>query len=309
MNVENPEEPLVMEVENPEEPPEDELERLKRLLREAQAKRDRYQGIMDRAIERGNNFVRIGGELISLEAFQEDIDDLNGEIAGLRAMIPQEGGALVRNPRENPPKVRKLLEKIGNEEVQTIKLVRTPLSSITRTLLNIASFGQLDKVMRQIGVDKFFHLSMLINGKFVYEKNEVINLTEDPNIVKSNSETLDVPVDRVISINDLVKNTQLQMSDSYGPYDAKNNNCSIFISNVLKANWLSNQNAQDFLSQKTEQLFDSFPSLTKNIVDFATTAGAVVDRTIQGEGKCMCGRGMSSNFGSQTPAPAARARF
>lgn len=235
----------------------------------------------------------------------------------LETIIPpeegeQEGGALLRNPRENPPNVRKLLEKIGQENVDTIKLVRTPLNSVTKTLLNIASFGQLDKVMKQIGTDKFFHLSMLINGKYVYEKNAVINMTTDPNIVKSNSETLDVPVDRVITIAELVKNTQLQMADNYGPYDAKNNNCSIFINAVLKANALSNQNTDAFLSQKSEELFDAFPSLTKKIVDFATTTGAVVDRTLQGEGHCMCGGAVNrtpSSFGSQSPAPSARAIF
>jgi hypothetical protein len=197
----------------------------------------------------------------------------------------QEGdGFIQRNPRLNPPAVRKLLEKIGGEDVQTIKLVRTPLSFATRTLLNIASFGQLDKVMKEIGVDRFFHLSMLINGKYVYEKNAVINLTEDPNIVKSNSETLDVDVNRVITIDQLVKNTQLQMADNYGPYNAKTNNCSDFVSAVLKANALANDNTREFLSQKTQQLFDGFPSLTKKIVDFATSLGSSVDRQIEGEG-------------------------
>jgi len=197
----------------------------------------------------------------------------------------QEGdGFIQRNPRLNPPAVRKLLEKIGGETINTIKIVRTPLSFATRTLLNIASFGQLDKVMKQIGVDKFFHLSLLINGKYVYEKNAVINLTEDPNIVKKNSETLDVDVNRGLTIDEFVKNTQLQMADNYGPYDAKTNNCSVFVNAALKANWLSNANTVDFLSQKTDKLFDGFPSLTKNIVDFATSLGSSVDRQVQGEG-------------------------
>lgn len=196
----------------------------------------------------------------------------------------QEGNGLLRNPNINPPKVRKLLEEIGNEEIRSIKLVRTPLSSATKTLLNIASFFTLDKTVAKIGVDKFFHLSMLINGKYVYEKNEVINMTKDPNIVKSNSETLDVPIDKSITINELVSNTQAKMKNNYAPYNARDNNCSIFISNVLDANGLQNQNTKTFLSQKTQELFDGFPSLTKNIVDLATTAGAVVDKAIQGEG-------------------------
>jgi len=201
-------------------------------------------------------------------------------------MNTQEGDGpfFERNPRINPPDVRKLLEKIGGENVETIKLIRTPLSTITSFLLNIASLGQLNSAMKQANIDKLFHLSMLINGKIELEKNEVIRMRENPNAVKSNSETLDVPVDRVISIQKLMDNTRDQMADNYARYNAKDNNCSDFISNVLKANWLSNKNAQDFLSQKTEKLFDGFPSLTKKIVDFATSVGASVDRQVQGEG-------------------------
>jgi hypothetical protein len=47
--------------------------------------------------------------------------------------------------------------------------------------------------LKEIGIDKLFHLSMLINGRYELEKNEVIKFRIHPNAVKSNSETLMVP--------------------------------------------------------------------------------------------------------------------
>jgi DNA-binding TFAR19-related protein (PDSD5 family) len=206
----------------------------------------------------------------------------------------QEGeGVILRDPTINPPPVRNLLNSIGPEKVSSIKLIRTPLSKATQFLLNIASFGQLQEKMKEIAIDKLFHLSMLINGQYELEKNEVIKMRVNPNAVKFDSETLDVPVNTDITIQQLMDNTQKQMGQNYGSYDAKTNNCSVFLSNVLSANGLSNSNSETFINQKTEELFNSFPALSKKIVDLGTTAGAVVERQISGEGE----GGYIYNFG------------
>lgn len=193
-------------------------------------------------------------------------------------------GFFLRDPTKSPPQVLKLLSKIGSEEVKSVKLIRTPLSASTRFLLNIASFGQLNQKLKEANIDQLFHLSMLINGKYELEKNEVIKMQINPNAVKSNSETLDVPITQYLTIQQVMNNTKEQMGNKYGPYDGKYNNCSVFLSNVLSANGLENFQTEKFINQKTVDLFNSFPNLTKIITDLGTTTGAVVDRQIQGEG-------------------------
>lgn len=197
----------------------------------------------------------------------------------------QSGDGLMRNPTINPPAVRKILSQIGNEKIESLQLVRTPLSKISRFLLNIASFGQLESKLKESNIDDLFHLSLLINGKYVLEKNEVIKLTRNPNEVKENSQTLVVPVSSNLTINELLENTQKQMGNNYGPYDAVNNNCSIFISNVLSSNGLSTENSDIFLNQKTIELFEKFPSISEKLVKFATDIGSSIDRQLYGEGK------------------------
>jgi hypothetical protein len=205
----------------------------------------------------------------------------------------QGDGLFLRDPTIDPPKVRKILEQIGDEQVQSIKLVRTPLSKTTKFLLNIASFGNLQKAIENLKVDDFFHLSMIINGKYRLEKNEVINLDTQVGIPQG-SLTLDVPVQDVFTIREMLDNTKRLMGDRYGVYDAVNNNCGIFLDNVLKANNISNNETDKFLNQPTIELFKSFPKLSEIITKISTTAGAVVDRLIQGEGK---GEMYIHNFG------------
>lgn len=196
----------------------------------------------------------------------------------------QSGDGLTRDPTKNPPAVRKILQSIGNEKVESLQLIRTPLSKISRFLLNIASFGQLESKLKETGIDELFHLSLLINGKYELDKQEVIKLVRNPNAVKENSETLIVPVSSNLTINEMIENTQKQMGQNYGTYNAINNNCSVFISNVLSANNLSTENSDIFLNQKTIELFDKFPSISEKLVNLGTDIGAVVDKTLYGEG-------------------------
>ena len=199
-------------------------------------------------------------------------------------------GIFTRDPTINPPPVRKILSQIGDEKVESLQLVRTPLSKISRFLLNIATFGQLESTLKESNIDDLFHLSLFINGKYVLEKNEVIKLTRNANEVKDNSQTLVLPVSSNLTINEMIENTQKRMSSNYAPYDAVTNNCSVFISNVLSANGLMTDNAETFLNQKTIELFQKFPSISEKIVKFATDIGASVDKALYGEGQK--GRGL-----------------
>lgn len=194
-------------------------------------------------------------------------------------------GMVFRDSTRNPPQVRQQLIKHGDEIVTSLQLVRTPLSDATRFLLNIASFGQLEEKLKQSNIDQLFHLSLFINNRYTFEKNEVIKFTE-ANPASKKSETLIVPVYQDdLSIGAMVKNTMAKMGGEYGSYDALSNNCQVFVGNVLSSNALDNPTTTKFLHQDIPELYEKFPSLTKYLTKFATSTGAVVDRQIQGEGR------------------------
>lgn len=192
-------------------------------------------------------------------------------------------GVFLRDNNRNPPAVRRKLEKIQNEPISSITLVRTPLARATSALLNVASGGQLEQRLKETNIDKLFHLSMYINHKYNLEKNEVIKLSQ-ANPITKNSETLDIPINDQLTIGQLITNTQKYMGDKYAPYDAIDNNCGVFVNSILQANGLSNENSDIFTHQKVRDLYDKFPSLSKKLTDAVTTLGAIIDRQIQGEG-------------------------
>jgi len=195
-------------------------------------------------------------------------------------------GRLLRDPQRNPPLVRKLLLTIGDEKVTSLQLLRAPLQTSTKILLNVATFGKLQESMDKLGIDKLFHLCLLVNDKYLLEKNEVIRLFPKPrDFDVSKMESLIVPVTNDFTINDMLEKTRVRMGDNYGGYNAKMNNCSVFVGNVLTANNVQTDESWTFLSQETEELFKLFPSLSKTFVDLATQSGAVLSRQLEGEGR------------------------
>jgi hypothetical protein len=275
-------------------------------------------------IKRKQSYIKLAKQSIETDPTRDDIrsfltaqeERLEQLFIELEAIIPPEEGEeqggegfLTRDPTINPPSVRKYLEKRGNDSIFKIKIIRTPLSASTKLLLNVATLGGVKQAMENANIDELFHLSMIINDDILLEKNEVINLRKAKSTdYTDKTQIIDVPVtNQDLTYNQLFENTQKKMGQNYGAYNAKTNNCSVFISNVLSANGLDTAESNKFVNQKTEQLFQSFQSLSEKLVNLATSLGASVDRLFKGEG--ISGRVIPSNLGSQTPAPPARAKF
>ena len=82
-------------------------------------------------------------------------------------------GLLIRDRGNFPPSARSILQKVGNESITSLKIVRTPLSNTVKDILNVISLGKFQKIYEKY-YDKLFHISLLINNKYNLEKNEVI---------------------------------------------------------------------------------------------------------------------------------------
>jgi len=193
-------------------------------------------------------------------------------------------GLLLRDPGKLPPSARKQLEQVGNEKITKIVAVRTPLSSTTKAFLNIISLGQFEKISKKY-FDDLFHLAFWINDKYNLEKNEVISFgTKNP--IKSNSETQPITVNKSLTFNELMENTRKYMGDNnFTSYNAEKNNCQNFLLGILNGNGIGTDAEKKWIKQDTEQVFKEIPTFSKVLGNLATTAGAVVDRLVQGEGR------------------------
>lgn len=220
----------------------------------------------------------------------------------LASFDAQQGeGLLERDPTILPPDGRRLLEQIGNEEIKSIKIVRTPLSTFTKNFLNIISLGQFEKISKTY-YDKIFHLSIWINDKYNLEKNDVIAFNQK-NPIEQNSEIKQVQVIPAgLTFQTLFDKTRSKMGNKFGPYNAESNNCQDFITNIFKSNNIGDESDLTFIKQDTKEIFSKLPEFSKVLGNLATKAGAIFNRLLKGEGHmdgCQCGGASDKLFNFQ----------
>jgi hypothetical protein len=183
-----------------------------------------------------------------------------------------------------PPNARALLEKIKDETINSIVVVRTPIHSMISKALNVISLGKFNELVKRLGYDKLFHLSLHINGKYIFHKIEVPTL-EQANPVKSNSEVMPVQITRTLNIGKFIDTTRQYMGDAkFSNYNAATNNCQVFITSALQANGLLTNELSKFINQNAEDIFKQLPQYVGKITDVITDIGARANRLIQGEG-------------------------
>jgi hypothetical protein len=183
-----------------------------------------------------------------------------------------------------PPKSRQLLERIRDEPITSMQVIRTPINSIVNTLLNVISLGQFKDALTKLGYDRAMHLTLFINNKYIFEKNEVINLAQS-NPIKSNiSETMNVNF-KPTTIGKLIEDTRKLMGDQlFTSYNAKTNNCQVFISSILKANGSLTPELNTFINQNAEDIFKRLPQYVDKFATTITDIAARADRFLKGEG-------------------------
>src|SRR5574343_20494 len=184
----------------------------------------------------------------------------------------------------------KTLEQYGKYPIIGITLSRAPIQTMLRKALDVVSLGAFSKAAEKYGYDKLFHLSMLVdldvNGsrrRVVVEKNAVINISPK---FKAESEAeylpIALPQDREITLDELMGNAKTIIGQKYFPYNAWNNNCQVFIREVLASNGLNSKTAQDWLFQDVTKLAEELPAVSKEIANAVTYTGAVVDKITGG---------------------------
>lgn len=188
----------------------------------------------------------------------------------------QGSGIFFRDPGKLSPKVRQLIEKVGEEKINSIILFRRPIS--------LSKFAKFVGVLKGTSYDDLMHLGMIINKKYLLDKQDVIHF--EPSGVPSDAEKLEVSLDgKEITINELLEKTRKRMGDSdFTSYSSKKNNCQDFMLNILAANGLSSPEYTKFIKQDLEKVFNNLPSYAEKIADFVTEAGRVVERIQEGEG-------------------------
>ena len=194
-------------------------------------------------------------------------------------------GTVISGRDNFPPKVRAILEKVGNLPITKIVIDRTPVKQVLVELLNIISLGTFKKKLSETPYDKLFHLRLLItlnNGSTVsLEKNEVINMDENPSISKDAELRTIQTIPQGLTINNLLEGGKQKQGDKFYRYSAYDNNCQDFIVALLTASGVGTGDDIEFVKQQTQQLFTG---LSKKFANLITTAGRKFNEITQGAG-------------------------
>ena len=185
-------------------------------------------------------------------------------------------GMIKRDIGKFPPKSRKLIQEVGNEIVESIELFKYPIS-----LSDIAKYLG---VLKNTEYDELMHLGVVINDKYLLDKDAVLNF-EKGGIPKSTN-TLSVTPDKNQTINQMIDNTRKYMGDErFSTYKAFTWNCQDFIRSFLDANKLLTKERESFIMQDLQKVLNNLPQYSDAISNFYTDAKAIANRQIEGEGK------------------------
>ena len=174
-----------------------------------------------------------------------------------------------------PPSVKNILAQHGNEPIQSMIIVRTPLGKVLSGVLNVASLGQMGK----LPYDKLFHLYLLVtlpSGQYAVEKEAVVSIKKAGS-ERAGAEEMPIYSFPPMTLNSMMDNTRNYMSpNKFINYSAYDNNCQTFISSILLSNNINDSNYQKFIKQDTGSVFSSNPYFRK-LANTVTDLGAKIN--------------------------------
>ena len=156
-------------------------------------------------------------------------------------------------------------------------------------MMSIASLGKWDKEKHKYGYDTFYHLFIVAKtaaGKqFIIEKNSVINVGEYHYFRQKDDVCEDIPSSSSpIKLGIMMKKAESHMKGKgYFLYDPFNNNCQVFVFNVLRANALMNDELKKFILQDIDGVVSGQKSYFSKIAKGITNLGGFADKFLEGE--------------------------
>jgi len=175
---------------------------------------------------------------------------------------------------------KQFLKQHGEETVTSIKVGRTPIASAVRLGFDILTAGKFEEAHKKLGVDNFFHLYLIINDKYLLEKNETVN--ERPWSHHDKEEILNISDGINKTIDEMMKTASAGDEKSFWlEYNALTNNCQQWVTRMLKRNGLLTSTASKWINQDMQALLKELPHDTSDKSQVITDVASVVNRILQ----------------------------
>lgn len=193
-----------------------------------------------------------------------------------RTSVDFQGGGILQDGFnrifvDRPKVLNDLLEAEGDQIVTKVEVCRNPIKGIYENLLNVFTFGQLKRMMKEKGYDNLFHLYMILtleNGKvFSFEKNERVNVIVGKKI-KPDSECMPPLIYGKETLREFIVDAENKKVEGFYRYDSFKDNCQKWVRTIMNANGITQ--FDNFISQDVEELAPRYIRLiARGITDIA----------------------------------------
>jgi hypothetical protein len=220
------------------------------------------------------------------------VDSFNGDgLVDIAKDIASRVKGFFTGRTKPPPAVRNLVSKERNEKITSMKVVRSPVSSVVQNILNTISGGQIEQNRMNLHYDNIYHLGLqvtLANGhSFVLERNQSVQV----NPVRAFEAERTVNIGKDIMLGELLENGAKD-DKNFWRYNPVTSNCQQFVTALLKGSNLMNSELDSFINQNAVKLLENSP-LTKKIAESVSDFASRLDILLHG-----AGAGAAANKGS-----------
>ena len=206
-------------------------------------------------------------------------------------MKKKTAGRIIGAKLEFSNKIKKILDKYGNQRIRSIYIGRRPINDMVEKAFNIISLGKWSKLKNQFYFDKLFHLFLIIqmddDTVISLEKNSIVTMTENDmrcSMKDTECVKIDYPTDS-ITLDDLVRKPLERIGkEKYFIYDPFKKNCQIFIRDILQTFGLYSKRVDDFVYQDITDIVKELPWYVKYVAKGVTDLDATISK-VSGAGK------------------------
>lgn len=183
------------------------------------------------------------------------------------------------------------LAKYGDWRIVDMYIQRKPIMGILDKFFNVLTFGKFEDLKKKYGYDKLFHLQLRVvvakdgqNKNITIEKNETVDITEAEIPTGTQALRVAMPMNRAVSLNQLVDGTRRRVGDyNFFSYDPFNNNCQFFIRYLLETLGMYGEQQKNFLFQDMAEFQKELPKWLPGFSRGITDLGATV-ANLRGKG-------------------------
>lgn len=209
-------------------------------------------------------------------------EDQQGE--GIQEIYQSVKSNLLNKLTKRPLVVTNLLNKYGANTITNIQVCRQPIMGIIRSALNVATGGDISKVVKEKGYDNVFHLFCIVTlsdgTRIRMDKNQRLSIAINPGAINADAICKEAKLPAPTTLTSFIEKGE-KLGDSIGSfyrYSAHDNNCQKFIKALLNASGI--QSLDTFIMQDAGALVK--PGLFRTIAQGITDVAALADYTIKG---------------------------